>query len=60
MGEKKVSEINESEKGFLEASVPVFQQLAKVTTNSNFQPIVFQMKRLKQFLDLGDKSTRFK
>jgi stage II sporulation protein B len=34
IGEKKVTEINESEKSFLEASVAVFQQLSLVTSSS--------------------------
>lgn len=34
IGEKKVSEINESEKSFLEASVSVFQQLSTVTASA--------------------------
>ena len=34
IGEKKISEINDSEKSFLESSVAVFQQLSEVTTGS--------------------------
>ena len=34
IAEKTVSDINESEKGFLEDSPAIFQQLAKMTSNA--------------------------
>jgi stage II sporulation protein B len=57
IGEKKVMEINESEKSFLEASVAVFQQLSNVTASSIFTNSISD-ETIKTVSGLGDQISK--